>query len=244
MPKVEALWDKNTLVYHCQDPVALKGEDDHSWKMLSAWNAPYELGVVSDGRTPFYWGISYNFPQFIKSIFDGITPTRRSSRRNGIPVEVEIYRKTMPDNDWSQFEVSYDASVGHLPRFVRTITHTRNGDALIKEMYLVQAQPCEAGGFVPTEWFSTFLIIEGFDAKYPMYNDDTLLTSSKRVGGGHFVAKSMRTRQGAVTLTDLKSVRTIGAAGEAVPLPEGTKSLTLDDVRTILGDKLQTSQKK
>ena len=35
------------------------------------------------------------------------------------------------------------------------------------------ARPCKAGGFVPTEWYSTAFIVEEFESRFPDYDDDT-----------------------------------------------------------------------
>ena len=60
------------------------------------------------------------------------------------------------------FEVAYDPSVGYLPRFVRSFTLNKDQTYISRELYLAEARPCTAGGFVPTEWYSTDVVGDRF----------------------------------------------------------------------------------
>jgi hypothetical protein len=238
VPKVEALWDGRVLLSHHHERGSQRLDDDPRWQYVGASLITKSPGVLCDGRAPFYWGFTYTFPHIITALFNKIEPVRRISVRGGRPVEVEIYRLEFDGGQGTQFEVSYDPSVGYLPRFARSVDLVPDGPGIVKEMYLVDARPCRSGGFVPTEWFSAEFVVDRLQEKFREYNDDTVLRPKGRVGGGHFVATSFRDRNSPVALMDLRNVHTIAGVGGTVPLRPGTSSITFADAKSILGTKL------
>ena len=235
--KVEALWDGETLASHAASPYNTAPEKEFSWTAIQISTVSEEPATLTDGRGPFYWGFSYTFPQILKARFPGVIPTRRHSQRGGHAVEVETYRQDSPNGARLQFEVSYDPMIGYLPRFARIISVNPSGDAIAKEMYLVEAKHCAAGGFVPTEWYDTFVMVEGFAKRFPNYDADTVLQTEGRVGAGHFLASSFGNLKGPVALTDLKDVNTISTPGGWIPL-RSKNALTLTNIKTLAGTRL------
>ena len=240
VPEHEGIYDGVTLAGHLlHDDVTMdRGQ------VIQVWNNR-SPGFLSMGKGPFFWWISYPFPQILEVHFPGATPTRRKAERDGHPTEVEIYHRTIKGG-WHQIEVSYDPAIGYLPRYARMVVFSgdKTGlvktayEGLVKETYLVEARPCAAGGVVPTEWYDTSYEIDGFQRRYPGYNDDTLLAPSGGAALGHFKVTSFRDRAAPVTLTHLEEIRWIASAGGRVPLPPGTSALTLPDVKKALGTRL------
>ena len=227
VPLTEALWDGHTIAWHGIDPLDLTRASS-SWKTIEIGTIGTEPGPLLDGRGPFYWGFSWPFPDIIEGQFPKVVPTRRSSIRGGHPVEVEVYRRNFPGGHRLQLEVSYDPAIGYLPRFARVISVNPKGPAIAKEMYLTVAERCEAGGFVPTEWYDRAVGEEHFLTRYPNYNDDTvLLTVGARAGCSRFRGSNLVEIEGDVALTDLREVETLSTNSGQIPLPKNVQSLSL-----------------
>jgi len=243
VPWTEALWDGHILAWHTRDPIRdTAGRSFSSWA-IHVGPVHEEPDCLTEGRGPFYWGFSYTFPQIVKAKFPGFVPTRRKSTRGGHPVEVEIYQEAYPGGGWFRFEVSYDPALGYLPRFARIVSLSSMDSALGKEMYLAEAKPCAAGGFVPTEWFGTFISVDRFSTRFPDYNDDTVLQPEQEFRGGHFQAAGFKDRSSPVALTDLKGVTTLNTPGGWLPLRK-TGSLTLPMIRQAAGNNLTNPSKR
>ena len=162
--------------------------------------------------------------------------------RCGHPTELEVYRREDPGQGWLQLEVAHDLENGHVPRFARFLSvNAQNDIAFAQEFYLIAARLCALGGFVPTEYYTRGLTLNGFRKQYPEYNEETeLKLPDPRVGGGHFRASNFRDFQGPVALEDVQAVRRIDAAGGSVELPEVPVSLSLDHIKNLLGARLKT----
>ncbi len=237
VPLTEALWDGHILAWHTRDPMLGTAGGGFSWQAIHVGPVDEEPGCLTEGRGPFYWGFSYTFPEIIKVRFPSVVPRRRNSARGGHPVEVEVYEQVDPTGGWFRFEVSYDPALGYLPRFARIVALTSTGHVLGKEMYLIDALPCAAGGFVPTEWFDTFVSVDRFSVRFPVYDDDTVLKPEEKVRGGHFQAAGFKDRSTPVALTDLKGVTALNTPGGWLPLRK-TGSLTLPMIKQAAGKNL------
>jgi hypothetical protein len=236
IPRTEALWNGETLVANCLEPDFMPG----GMSIVHAWHTG-EPGMAGMGRSPFFWWGSYPFPQIVTVHFPEKAPTRHRSVRNGHPTEVEVYQKANSDGGWLRIEISYDPLVGYLPRYGRFMVLTGAKEGLIKEFYLIAADRCRAGGFVPTEWYDTMFFIPDFPEKYPDYDHDTVLkpVPPARVTLGHFRTPGFLDRPQPVALEHLGQVEHIALNGELIPLPRGTTSLTFDRFKTIVGDRLK-----
>lgn len=230
----EALYGESTLVgHHYLDQV--------STPYLLVWDHEFPA-VLGSGTGPFLWWGVHPFPQLLDYHTPGANPEHRTSQRDGHPVEVEIYEHEpgRAPGVIARIEVSYDPSVGYLPRYARTLYIYKDKDeAHVTEMYMIETRRCSAGGFVPTEWYDTGFIVSGFTKRYPKYNDDTFLEPSQRIRLGHFKATEFKDRSAPVGMERLEGVQGIMARGQVVAkLPRGIRSLTMADLKAIGGRNL------
>lgn len=240
VPLTEAIWDGETLASHSHSMPFDKSQNMDSsaslvWQCIQLERVIEEPANLQDGRGPFYWGFTYTFPQIIGAKFSGVEPIRTTSTRGGFPVEVEVYRSDQANGARFQFEVSYDPSIGYLPRFARVLFVSPDQSAITKEMYLVDAKPCKAGGFVPVEWYDTAVMIENFGKSFPNYNADTALTPAGQSSFSRFRAQSIETLSREVALTDLKGVHTISTVGGWIPLRSKPTSLSMSKLKALAG---------
>lgn len=231
LPRIEALWDGKTLAGHTL------GENPVDESMIRVWTSG-DPGYLVLSKGPFYWWGPHPFPRYLWMQFPGVEPARRVSRRGGHRVEVETYRSDR-NSGWAQVEVSYDPAVGFLPRYLRMVSFRKKGKTHVRETYLTDARMCAAGGFVPTEWYETDYAIEGFGGRYPDYDEDTILSPPGKVFAGHFKVTRMADRTAPMSFARLKGVRSIGAIGGTAGLG-GRTSLTISDIKSVMGRKLDT----
>jgi hypothetical protein len=232
VPRVEALYDGETRAAHIiNDEITA----DRGY-VINVFQDGY-LGDISLGKGPFLWWITYPFPKFVEVHFPGVIPSRKLGSCGGRPVEIEVYRKQNPKG-WIQVESFYDPSVGYLPRLARSISNVGDGNTFVREMYLIEARPCPAGGFVPLEWFELDFAIRDFESRYPNYDPETVFGPVPRVGVGHFLADHFRGLSAPICLKHLQGVHTVSTPGGRVPLKEGMGSVTLSGLKTMLGARL------
>ena len=152
---------------------------------------------------------------------------------NGYRTEVEIY--TQNTDDVRSLEVHYDPSIGYLPRYARVCgpgNPTRYG---VKEMYMLDARPCKAGGFVPFEWYSVSYFVDNFPRRFPAYDHKTVLKPSYHlVGIGHYKMLRMNDRKKPVTLEKLTGITRIATNEGAIPLRAISDRMSLDEVESRL----------
>jgi hypothetical protein len=242
--KTEALWDGEILCVHEDNPHAIDGRGLSRWGNIEVKTLDREPFLFG-GRGAFHWGLTTRFPEILKIWFPNAKPSRRKVQRCGHPTELEVYRREEPGEGWLQLEVAYDLDNRHVPRFARFMSvNVKEDIAFAQEYYLIEARPCASGGFVPTEYYTRGLTLNGFRKKYPEYNEETELTlPAPRVGGGHFRASKFCDFQGPVALTDVQEVRWIDAAGGSVELPAAPVSLSLDQIKSLLGARLKTPER-
>jgi len=245
VPKTEALWDGEILCGHIDHPHYRNLKENPDWKIVRV-NVVDDLEAryLSTGRGPLHWGRI--FPHVLKYSGD-IAPSRRQAMRWGNPTEVEIYRKQDAGGmGWEQIEVSYDPAVGYLPRFVRSLSYYPPNDmASSNEMYLIEARPCAAGGFVPIEWYNISFDVPNFKSRLRNYDESTdLAPPSTEVGVSHFRASGFRDFSGPVVLTEIKDVHSVASMGGTLARPARVSSLSLDGVKKLLGKRITTPAQK
>ena len=235
-PAAETIWDGETAAWHTLH------EGDNGVQVAPSIEPPFmQYG-------PFMWFGPSNFPSTLASEFPGVKPIIKPGSRGGRPTEVLIYRSTINDG-WQQYEISLDPGIGYLPRFARIIGVSRDEKGkpvtYAKEMYLIEASPCGAGGFAPTEWYVAAFEVDELEKHYPNYDAETVLTpNSSRVGIAHYKTTKFKDRKGPVQLDRLDGVQTISGYGGTVNLTGSSKALTLDEIKTKLGrDRLAKSAK-
>ena len=196
-----------------------------------------------------------------------LKPGRGAVVRGGVACELLHYRVEQDGKLDHAIEVALDPSIGYLPRFVREIgrlpdragtpgagagemtwaslarggpPEDRKGpDFTVTETYLGEARKSRAGGFVPIVWRQVGYEIPDFESKYPNYGPETVLKPPGSVVGlREFRASKFEDRTEPVRLVDLDKVVEVSGSGGSVVFPPGTKSLTLDRARSLLGRKL------
>lgn len=234
-PAVEVLTDGSMIAYH------ELGDDAFSIQAA----AKGDEGLLDYG--PFFFFLE-RFPRNITRIFGkDAAPIRKKSLRGGRPCEVEIYELGDDENRF-RIEVAYDPALGYLPRFVRQIslnTATPNGAmAIVSEMYLAEARMCGSGGFVPAEWYTARFDVDDFRKSYPNYDDETILKPSRAIVAlGRFHVDKFDDRKAPACLDQLKEAVAVAGVGGEVPLRNRPTTLTLDDIRALLGRKLTDPKK-
>ena len=231
-PSYEGIYDGEILTEHYFDEQIFPSE-------LSIFPVTDPPATIAGGCGPFSWWPSGPFPSLLKAVFPSITPTRGKSSRDGRALETEVYR-LVHDGYWTQLEISYDASVGYLPRFARLVA-AAGPAATVHEFYLIDAKLCVAGGFVPTEWYSTTLSFDSFTSDYPAYSPETVVVPRRNSFVGHFKASTFVDRSRPVEMDRLAEVTVINAPGGQVRLGHNPRSLTLADVKAVVGPKLLES---
>jgi len=233
-----------------QTPVEILSDGETAaWHVLDPNVATLQVAITDRpflrAHGPFLWFGPKPFPASVRSEFPDSVPTQNQAQKNGHPVEVSVYRKTIEKDAWEQLEVAYDQDFGYLPRYARIIGVFPDPDgkriAYVKELYLLDARPCRAGGFVPMEWYAVSFSIKGFETRYPHYDETTALDPTEfPVGVRHFTVAAMKDLSAPACLDRLDALKAIGAIGGVVPLPKGTNTRTLSQVKGMLGQKRLT----
>lgn len=238
LPKTEFLWDGETVCWHYDNPHRSTDTRNRHWISVTAEpiNDKNQLGNV---KGPFFSGLGA-FPRELER-YRGTVPGRYQLVKSGRPLDVEVYRMSTSVNDgWLQLEVHYDPSVGFLPRFVRSISYDGEDDvAHVMEFFLADARPSASGGFVPYEWYDWYHAVGGFSKKFKNYEyNQDISELPARLGFGHFKARNLKSLDQPVALKELSEVRSISGRGGIVQLERKKPSLTLMDIKSLLGKKL------
>jgi len=194
---------------------------------------------------PFTPKRRYRLDREIDTNYPNAQSERKTAERAGRKLEVEIYKKSTQERQQRQ-EIAYDPAIGYLPRFVRLVAyHTENGrsTASFREMYLIDARQCAAGGFVPTEWYVVGGHIFDFESKYPGYSDETRLTSSDAPYLVHFKVVNMEDQKGAVVLDEMEGVTQIWAPGGFYGSKGDLPHLSLGEMKKMLGKRMIRSNR-
>ena len=196
-------------------------------------------GPLSEAIGPYAWGHVYPFPTFLARQFPGMRPERRPATRGGHATEVEIYRREQEDG-WHQVEVSYDPSIGSNPRYCRLLKWVAKDDRLfVKEAYVVKADVCSAGGFVPTEVRKTAYRVDRFSRNYPKFDDNTSFTATDQVELDRFVATRFVDFVGPAKIEDTAGVTFLTSYGGPRKIPGGLlNAMTIPAVKAALGTRL------
>ena len=192
-----------------------------------------EPGWIGNSGGPFYWWGKCRFPIVIEEEFKYARVNRAQSLVNGYRTEVEIY--TQKTDDVRSLDIHYDPSIGYLPRYPRVCGPANRTTHGVKEMYMLDARPCAAGGFVPFEWYSVSYYVDNFPRRFPAYDHNTVLKPSYHlVGIGHYKALRMTDRKKTVTLEKLTGITRIATNEGAVSLRSIPDRMGLDEVESRL----------
>lgn len=183
------------------------------------------------GGAPFYWWGKCRFPIVIEDEFRDARRERSQSVINGFGTELEIYTKDTPGV--GSLEVYYDPSIGYIPRYARVTGPGNARDYGFKELYVLDARPCAAGGFVPFEWYELSYYVEDFRRQYPSYDYRTVVRPSFHlIGVGHYKAMRMVDRKTPVALEKMKGVTKISTKESLVSVSVLPDRMGFDDLET------------
>ena len=234
MPSVEALCDDETFAFH----YLIRGE-----AALQVHQISDEFPVPLVG--PFTWYTSKRFDRDLKLNYAGALSVRSKRERGGHPTEVEVYERTVGDSR-IRVEIAYDASIGYLPRYCRGIGFGEDrgrSTASVSELYVIDAQPCAAGGFVPTEWYIVRYNLDDFLSNYPGYSEETKFDPPKVSTVVHFKVNHLEDKKGPARLEDLAGVNQILAPGGILLAKSGYRPMTLTQLKSTLGTKGKASNR-
>ncbi len=233
----ELIFDGSTAASH-----TIKGQSVHPLSYVVGVATTNSPGRIITTGGPFYWWGLYRFPIGLDAEFPGVVPTRSTSTINGRRTEVEVYRQTV--RPYTTEEIHFDPAIGYLPRYNRIYSftpETRRG--YVKEMYMIEARPCAAGGVVPTEWIETAFIVDQFPDRYPEPDLSTVFKpTAARIGLRHYKATRVADRKDPVRLIQLDGVKIVSSEGGFVQLPHEPHSLSMAEVKAILGKRLTNPQ--
>lgn len=231
--RIEVIFDGETQIGHSvKDP--FYGRPD----VVNAW-ATREPGLLSQVNGPFMWWWHKPFIQTLMVEFERIEPTRKVAIRGGHVCDLEIYRRFLSTDEWDQFEIYYDASIGCLPRYARRVNARKPPyPSVIYEMRLLEATACAAGGFLPTSYYVTTYSIANFITRYKSYDDKTVVFPLERVYCGIFRFERFQELSTPLALKRLDGVRILSAIGGQTNLPQPLQPLTIAEAKSLLGDKL------
>ncbi|AGA24747.1 hypothetical protein [Singulisphaera acidiphila] len=228
-PAMEVLTDGEVSAFH----KILEG--DRSIEVI-----PSGGSLVSYG--PFHWFLE-DFPFMLQRIFPKtLDHTVKSATINGHKCEYETYYLGDPQSFY-ELTVCYDPDVNFLPRYIRALTFNATGplpnQADVAEFFLVDAQRCKSGGFIPMTWNVAKYDIDAFTRRYPSYKTlDPIMPHQNNVTVYNFVGSNLRDKTSKSKLTEISENSLLGSKGGTVKLKDNPKSLSLDQIRARLGSKL------
>ncbi|WP_435017814.1 hypothetical protein TA3x_005434 [Tundrisphaera sp. TA3] len=198
---------------------------------------------LSAGQAPMFFTDLIPLDRGVERMFPGVRPRRFAAERGGRPVEIEVYKKPMPDDGWVELQIAYDPKSGFLPRYLRFISLFQ-GKALTKETFLTDVRRCEGGGFVPGEWIQLFYGIDNFDAQFPGETDELILPLPRTVSVIHYRTTGITEMKSTPKLDqEMDRVRAFVGEGGAVRLNSRVKEVGLDQVKSSLGARVKEPRK-
>lgn len=247
VPKTEALWNGDVLIWHRAGSLDLDRDSDPDWTRLEAKLVGDESFLMIDGKGPLNWGFSRMYPNIIQSVYNDANHTSSHVVIDGRYVEIDSFRKDMGDMGWMNFEIAHDPSIGYIPRFARYIGYNKKMDmSIVSEVYIIEASACKSGGFIPTEYFNLSFDVENFSLimkkYYPIMD---LKPKFSRIGGGHFIVDKMIDLESTVRLRDTKGVTAVSGIGGTERLNSSVISkMSIDDFKLKMGKKLTEPAQK
>lgn len=230
-PKRETLFDGDVMV----DRLIDEPSDPYRGEISVRKNGNDILYV--QGKGPYSWW-ECTFPYYLSYRFPNTVPRVVRLTRGLTLMDVEVYHQELA-NGWLQLEVAYDPAMGYVPRHTRLVSFSPKGKTFVRETYAIRVEPCKAGGFVPTEWYSARFDFDDFASRYPTYNESLDLAPSKSsVYVEHFRATRFKDRTDKVALVHVDGVHELVATGGTARLEKNLGPLNLPSIKSKLGRKL------
>lgn len=192
-------------------------------------------GAHHQVKGPYSWW-GERFPADLDRVWKGV-PNRvvLPGVHSGFATQDLLIRSNA---DEDAYLIAFDPSIGFIPRYSRVVLD--RGTASINEMYLIDARPCSAGGFVPVEWISLRFDVPDFRKRYPDFDLQTTVVDcpQSRVSVRHFQITSWQDAKPEPRLWCDEGFSIVGWWNQEVTLPNGTTSLSLDEIKQLLGDRM------
>jgi hypothetical protein len=230
---VDCMFDGNTFAYRRLDPKQDIIQVLNTIRPVFAVYGPYD-----------WWGLP--FRSLMRLEFPDAKAERQLSNVASAHLEREVYEKTLKAGV-ERLVLHYDPALNFLPRYVRlAVVHDEHArkSALtpVKEFILVDFEASPSGGIVPTEYVDAFFLVKGY-ALGSDIKTDTALQASGLIQLGHFKTLAMRNLRSPVRMANLADVQHVASVGGFVRVPRGTETLTLDQVKNMIGNKILPSNK-
>ncbi len=189
-------------------------------------------------KGPFSWG-SLKFPEVIHEKWGEAQRAIHDAKHGGFATKDIVYSKSKKDWDYT-LAVALDPHVGFLPRFSRTLSlNTQKDEADVREMYLLRAERCTSGAFVPVEWIELMFTVEKFARTYPLANNlTTIKPPNENVLVGWFRATALSDLSSEPRLEAEEGFVNLGTQAEVVPLGDNPTVLGMSRIRQLVGLKV------
>ena len=229
VPAAELIWDGNIYAYR--------------YLRAGEFALHVETNVVQPPLSligPFTWRARFRLDRDLDAHDRDCEVERKTETRAGRRLEVEIYKRAK-DGHIRHRTIAYDPEIGYVPRFVRLIAYSAKdgrSTASFSEIYVIGAQQCAAGGFVPTEWYLITGHIADFQSRYPDYSDETRIAPTDTPMVFHFRATKIEEQRGPVALDEIDGVTDIWAPGGSHRVKGDLQHLSVERMKKLLGEKL------
>jgi len=231
---VEGLGDDETFAFHYL-------QDNPASLMVSSPPNQFPLPLVG----PLTWNSFYRIDRDLQANYAGKAKSARPGLRGGRPTEDEVYERTQADSIIRR-EIAYDPGLGYLPRFCRSIAYDTDrgrSPASVIECYVLDAKPCRAGGFVPTEWYLISYHVDNFATKYPDYNETTAIEPPPNCTIIQYRATSFEEKTDQAKLMEMACINMILAPGGPIGFQGGSSPLSMSDLKAKVGRRAQPTNK-
>ncbi len=224
----ESVFDGEAAAYH-----RIKGESVDRASHILSFTKTREPPWIGSSGAPFCWWGKSRFPVDIEGEFKDAHTERVQSVVNGFRTEVEIYRQNT--SDVRSLEVHYDPSIGYIPRYARVTGPINATTQAVKELYMLDARPCGAGGFVPFEWYTTSYSVNDFPRRYPDYSYKTVVRPTYHlIAVEHRKSLRMTNRKRPVVLEKLAGITAIATREGTTNLQGASGRMSLEEVEVRL----------
>ena len=232
VPRTEAIWDGKNLAGHLID------ESPEQDSTINVW-ATGEVGYLAFGKSPFFWFANDPFPAALTKLLPDVKPRVITSVRLGKQLDVEIYHLPR-GKGWASYEISYDSSIGFLPKYARLSILRSQKSIQVREMYLTRSEITRTGSFVPTEWYETSFTVKHLGVEESSYDDMTAIIPEGNVFVGHFKVHKIIEKPEAIAIRNMNNVRSLSAIGGEVRVAKGS-ALTFGKIKSVLGRKIDNA---
>jgi hypothetical protein len=200
-------------------------------------------GSIGFRHAPFLWFETEPFPALIDKWRDKSEYSRFEMIWDSHPLVVETYRCKSPDADM-RFDIAYDPNLGYLPRRYRK--RIRMGsNVVVSDFFLESASATKSGAFLPTSWFVMSFTNSDHDQHFPHDPglDVDLYPTAPTAGLAWLKTISIHDLTNPVAVESLERSHSLACDNGIIPIPQGTKRLTLDQIRSLLGHRLTDPRK-